>query len=172
MQRTRVQLMTLVGGLFVWTGCEPVSEQERAYFEARAMEEEQEGLLMETKTEWNTVDGAIEMARTTMMADTNVFAGTHGEWVRARVEQVRGDVMFPRWEGQRKGANRFEVRYTHTEIDDDYNLERVGFTWNVDTMLKLVDGPQPIDPAELAPRERPRPELKPLDGFTEDFSLE
>ncbi len=152
---TRITAIAAVAGIFATTACEPLSESEQRYFEAREFDADQQRELMQTVAEWNSVDGAVELVKATDAPDDE--EGSTEDWIERKRAEIRGDVMFPRWEGRRLGSHNFEVRYTHTVIDYDYNIEKSGFTWEVDTMLKMVNGPTPIDPAELEPRPRREP---------------
>lgn len=148
--------------------CGPVSDSEREFWEERERRQESERELLRLMTEANTVESAIELVKQSDAPDG--YVGTVDVWLGRQRDAVEGDVLFPRWEGHRIGANRFEVRYTHTIIDYDYNIVRHGFTWEADTMLKIVTGPTKIDPAELEPparRELPLEEpLRELEGFS------
>ena len=75
------------------------------------------------------------------------------EWVDRQLENIRNLVMFPRWEVLRRGSNRYEVRYTFTQIDGASMTKR-GFFWNVDVVLKLVSSPRELAPSEVANRQR------------------
>ncbi len=147
--------------LHLLTGCEPLSEGELRDFESREFGRDEQRALLQDAAEWNSVDGAVELVRSFEAPDEE--EGTTEEWIRRKREAIEGDVMFPRWDGRRLGSHRFEVRYTHTVIDYDYNIEKSGYAWEADTMLKTVVGPTPLEPAELESRPR-RPSLtEPLD---------
>ncbi len=155
----------LIGAVALAFGvaCEPLPESERRYFESRDFDADHQQAMMQTDFEWNSVDGAIELVKITEAPEAE--EGTIDEWIRGIRAAIDGDVMFPRWEGRRLGSHRFEVRYTHTVVDSDYTIERFGYAWEVDAVLKTVDGPTALDPAELEPRPRravlrePIPEL-------------
>lgn len=153
------------------SGCDPAPEGERTYYEEQEVRAEDERFLMEVMTTTDSMDGAIQLVQQQEAPDE--FGGTIEEWLAVARREIEGDVMFPRWEGQRKGANRFEVRYTHTVIDYDYNIMRTGYTWEVDTMMKVVNGPKPIDPEELKPKTRTLPSLDSMleDGDDDDDAL-
>lgn len=162
--------MVLAGLVLVLVACGPVTEEERAFFEAREEEREQERMFQQKLTEWNSVEGAIEMVRAEPAPGDR--DESNEEWIERRRTAVRGEVMFPRWEANRVGANRFIVQYTHTVIDEDYNIERTGFRWDVDTLLKQIEGPVTIDPEEWDTRSQ-RPAIPARrEVATEDFSLE
>ena len=60
--------------------------------------------------------------------------------------------MFPRWEGTRKGTHLFDVRFTYTHRDLDYRINKKGYIWEVDTRLRMVQGPQKWKEEERRPR--------------------
>ena len=75
--------------------------------------------------------------------------GLTREWVE-RVVDARAQALFPRWQVARRGATRYEVKYTYTQIDATNQITRVGYTWGVDAALKVVDAPQTMTVAEPA----------------------
>lgn len=170
MQIRRYGLYTVCGAALLLTACEPMSEDEQRYFESREFDADQQQALMQSTMEWNSVDGAIEMVKANDAPDD--AEGTILEWVEQKRAAIQGEVMFPRWEGRRLGAHRFEVRYSHTVIDFDYNIDKFGFAWEVDTMLKMVAGPTELGPDDLEPRPRRAVLREPLDESLEDYSLE
>jgi len=147
------------------TACEPLTESDGRYFEAREFDADQQQAMMQSAMEWNSVDGAIELLKATEAPDGE--EGTIEEWMDRKRAAIAGDVMFPRWEGRRLGSHRFEVRYSHTVIDFDYNIEKMGYAWEVDTMLKMVAGPTELTEADLEPRPR-----RPVARETLDEALE
>lgn len=76
--------------------------------------------------------------------------GLTKEWVE-RVVDARTQALFPRWQVVRRGATRYEVKYTYTLIDATNQIIRVGYTWSVDAALKLVDTPKTMTQAEPSP---------------------
>ncbi len=156
--------------LLLMAGCEPMSDSEQRYFESREFDADHQQAMMQSAMEWNSVDGAIELVKATDAPEGE--GGTIEEWIQRERAGIQGDVMFPRWEGRRLGTHRFEVRYTHTVIDFDYHIEKSGYAWEVDTMLKAVAGPTVLDPAELEPRARVAPLREPLDETLEGLDFE
>lgn len=73
--------------------------------------------------------------------------GLTREWVE-RVVDAQAQALFPRWQVARRGATRYEVKYTYTLIDATNQITRVGYTWGVDAALKVVDAPQTVTLAE------------------------
>lgn len=117
-------------------------------------------------SELNSIDGAIELVQESPAPDSE-FSGTTADWIKQLREEIDHTVMFPNWEGQRKGAHQFTVRYVHIEIDFDYNMEHVGFEWQVDTMLKQIEGPIELVIEEDTSGDREMPVINGLDVLPE-----
>lgn len=66
--------------------------------------------------------------------------GLMSEWVTRGVN-ASDQLLFPRWQVARRGATRYEVKYTYTLINVTNQLSRQGYSWNVDAALKLVGPP-------------------------------
>jgi hypothetical protein len=134
-------------------GCSDPESSSRYFESAEDATELQHQELMRAMTELNSIDGAVDLVRASYHPDFPETL-TMDEWVQAERAAIAGDVMFPKWEGRRHGSHRFEVRYTHTVIDYDYTILKSGYSWDVDTMIKLVKGPHALEPAELDQRLR------------------
>ncbi len=152
-------------------GCGPTTyfDEDLYYDEDAGREPERD--VVRTMSEWNSVDAALELVQQAEAPEG--YEGTVLDWLAELRDGVEGDVMFPRWDSRRKGANRFEVTYSHTVIDYDYNIFKTGYSWDVDTMLKMVHGPEDIPPEDLEPPQRPTPALEPVELLPDDdFTLE
>jgi len=151
-------------------GCEPVSDSERQYFESRNQEVEQQRQFMQSLTDANTMENAMNMVKVHPSQRENVPTE---KWINDMLARLAGEVMFPRWEARRRGPNRFEVLFTYTHIDRDYNIQRGGYAWEVDTLLKMVSDPRELSAEELDPQAR-RPSVTLEDDVIapEAFSLE
>jgi len=68
---------------------------------------------------------------------------TTGQQIEEQTAALEGSVMFPRWTARRTGANDYEVRFTFTHINNQYEMEKKGFSWIVNVMQKTV-GPRRI----------------------------
>lgn len=115
------------------------------------------------RTGWETERSAALEARTAAVPavpDEEVLSlvredpapdgqGLTKDWVE-RVVDARAQALFPRWQVMRRGATRYEVKYTYTLIDATNQITRVGYTWGVDAALKVVDAPKTVTQAEPA----------------------
>ena len=68
---------------------------------------------------------------------------TVGQQIEEQTAALEGSVMFPRWTARRVGATDYEVRYTFTHIDNQYNMLKTGFSWVVNVAQKTV-GPRRV----------------------------
>lgn len=77
--------------------------------------------------------------------------GLTQDWVM-RTKDPMSQLLFPRWQVVRRGATRYEARFTYTLIDATNQISRLGYTWSVDAALKLVDAPKSFAQVESAPQ--------------------
>lgn len=70
--------------------------------------------------------------------------GTVVNWIDRQLTSPSGQALFPRWQLQRRAANRFEVRFTYTWVERSNEIENRGFVWQVDGSLRTVEGPKEI----------------------------
>lgn len=127
------------------SGCGAQTESERSYFAAREAERLQQQELR------NAVVSIVPDKEILALVYSNAApdgVGTTEDWVERMALNHDGQLLFPRWHVTRRGANRYEVKYTFTRIDVTNNLTRGGFSWNVDAALKLVDPPNALTIAE------------------------
>ncbi|MDD2236644.1 MAG: hypothetical protein PHP44_13425 [Kiritimatiellae bacterium] len=82
---------------------------------------------------------------------------TVDEWLRGKMENSGGQIMFPRWDVRRKGANKFEVSFAYTVLKEDYSIEKEGYAWRVDTVLRLVSAPTALDEKDMERQSGIRP---------------
>lgn len=97
--------------------------------------------------------------------------GTCEDWVQRHLEQLLGNVMFPRWQTQRRAASKYEVTFTYTLVSESNEIRHGGFAWNADLLLRLVSPMREMTDEELTPRaarvyqnrqfDRQRVELEP-----------
>lgn len=68
--------------------------------------------------------------------------GTVVNWIERALTSPTGQALFPRWQLQRRAANRFEVRFTYTWVERSNEIENRGYIWQVDGSLRTVEGPK------------------------------
>ena len=126
---------------FGGVGCGYYTESERAYYANREAErlqqQDQRNALVATLPNQEVLDLVYE-------TDAPDGIGKTKGWATREVEALSGQVLFPQWLVARRGASRYEVRFTYTFIDATNKMARRGYAWTVDTALKLVDAPVPI----------------------------
>jgi hypothetical protein len=91
--------------------------------------------------------GVVALVRASASQDG---PGTMSDWLDRQLKAVTGQVMFPDWKAERRGATKFEVQYTFTLIDGANRIVKRGYAWTVDVPLSLVGPPRTISP-EYAP---------------------
>ncbi len=162
-----------LGGLFL-PGCSPETEQEREYFEQRAAERQERERLAEALQGGTRHAEAIRMVQESKSTESGQ---TVSSWITSLQEGRTEDVLFPRWDATARGANRFRVTYTFTLMDDDYRIEKKGYKWDVDLVLNIVSGPDPMPIEQPSDRSATRTRAPQTDGEAkgqtdEELSLE
>ena len=150
--------------------CAPTTEREKEYFEQREAEREaRESLRSKLIDPVRDVD-VIAMVSTSAAPDK---VGSTAEWVNRNLNQLGGQVMFPRWRATRQGSNKFDVRFTYTIIDERNSMTKKGYSWSVDTVLNMVGPPRELVAVDVAtPRGPEVTEQQRRRVRQEEFSLE
>ena len=91
--------------------------------------------------------GVIAMVRSSAAADGS---GTTSQWLDRQLDRLPGEIMFPSWVAERRGASKFEVQFKYTLIDNANRIVKRGYAWTVDAPLNMVGPPREIEP-EYAP---------------------
>lgn len=155
--RNALQLLPLAAVAAALAACSPETDAERAYLEARQAELEQREnvkLALEGGTEEST---AVKLVKEAPGSDG---AGTTEAWLERQLNVSRQSVLFPRWQAQRRGTGKYEVRFTCTLMGETGEITKKGYAWNADLILKLVTPARELSPEEMASfssrRYRPR----------------
>lgn len=139
--------------------CAPQTAAERAYFEQKAAEQQERRDLKSRLTDNTLKDTDIIGIVSSNAAPDNI--GTIDDWLKRRVGEAEGQVLFPRWKVVRHGTSKYEVQYAYSVIDPQNRIVKRGYQWQVDTILKLVGNPRDIVYAEQpTASEAPSVELK------------
>jgi hypothetical protein len=89
--------------------------------------------------------GAERVAETSLVALVSsapaAEGGTTEEWLTRELKSIKGEIMFPKWDTDRRGTAKYEVRFTFTLIDEETRIVKRGYAWTVDAGLQLV-GPR------------------------------
>lgn len=75
-------------------------------------------------------------------------------WLARQLYGDPGQIMFERWDVQRRGASKYEARFTYTRVGGDNRMVKRGWSWNVDTVLKVVSPPRELAVDEQVGRSR------------------
>ena len=103
-----------------------------------------------------TETGVVAMVQ---MSPAKDGGGTMGDWVDRRLKELTGQLMFPRWQAERRGASKFEVQFTFTLIDKENRIVKRGYAWTVDVPLNLVGPPREMEPEYTQPVDARRRQL-------------
>lgn len=148
----------------VAAGCGPATEEERAYLDARQAEIERREDLQRTLQGTSEESAAIAMVKE---APAEGGALRTEAWVRRQTDAHGGTVLFPHWQALRRGVGRYEVQFTYTLMDGQGDVQKKGYAWSADLVLRLVQPPRELKPEEAGPpasryfRRSRRPEAPP-----------
>lgn len=81
-------------------------------------------------------------------------------WVEQQLQAEEGQIMFPKWEARRQNMHEYEVKFTYTKLNDDYAIEKRGYTWAVNYILRLVSKPRPMSQSDFKQQPGHKPILQ------------
>jgi len=140
-------LAALMGfSAFLFGGCNPATDAERAYMEKRQNEAQVRSTVRQSLDGGTEERVAIQLVKDAPAPEEE---GTTEAWLRATLDKLKGDVLFPRWQGYRRGREQYEVWFTYTFMRQDGGIEKKGYSWTVDVVLKIVNPPRALTPKEL-----------------------
>lgn len=140
--------MNLAAMALALAGCGYQSESERAYFEGREADRQQKRELQQTVSRITSDHEALSIVQDSPAPDG---FGTIRDWIERKRLEAPGQVMLPRWNVQFIGAQRFEVRYTYSMINESNQLVRAGYLWNVDNAIRQIPPPHAFAQSNSAP---------------------
>jgi hypothetical protein len=145
---TRLAALMLLGALC--PACKPMSEKEKAYFDARDAERRELQTVRDALTDSSLDSEVITMVKESAAPD----GGTTEDWIKYTTTSAGGTVMFPEWTVSRRALNKFDVRFTFTLIDASNRITQSGFSWQVDTILRSVGPPREVTPNDSRGADR------------------
>ncbi|MGA1194460.1 MAG: hypothetical protein ACO3ZG_08820 [Kiritimatiellia bacterium] len=117
------------------TGCDPMTSQDRAYFNRREeIRADRERMMRQASDEVRPED-LFELVRSSAGPQGEA---TVAEWLEQHTQAMGGQVMFPRWSTTRPGSNKQDVRFGFVHIDEANNTRNVAYVWPVDVLTMTV----------------------------------
>lgn len=142
---------------FLLAACSPQSEREREYFRQKEAEKMEEETLKLTIMESAKDTDVILMVKKAPAREGNIDTDT---WVDKQIADVKGQVIFPRWEVTRRGSSKYEARYLYTLLDDQNKMTKRGWRWDVDVVVKMVSAPRDFVEEDSQPVQVRKPEAE------------
>lgn len=133
------------------SGCAPQSQKERDYYRKKVSDQNLTETLKLTVMESAKDTDVLQMVKQSPAVSPDMDTDA---WVNQQMDRVQGQVIFPRWEVSRRGSSKYEARYVYTLLNDDNDMSKIGWRWEVDMMLKMIGPPRQILAQETAPRPR------------------
>ncbi|MBU0677625.1 MAG: hypothetical protein KJ626_05880 [Verrucomicrobia bacterium] len=141
--------------LFAVSCSPPQSASEKEYAETIKKSREQRQQLREALGSGEMESQAIDLVKAAAAPDD---IGTMEDWLVRQRSGTGEEILFPRWKAFRRGANKYEVQYTHSAMASDRTVTKRGYAWNVDVLLRIVGEPIELKDKEL---ERRKPSMVP-----------
>jgi len=139
-----------------FAACTPMNETEREYLEKRAEEKEQMENFSSRLQSGSQLSDVLKKAQEHPVEGV----GSSQEWVIAKLDRVKleekMDIPYQNWVVRPKSDKLYEVRFIYSTLGDNYEVTKKGFSWQVDTLIDRVTGPNELDEAELEPSYRRR----------------
>lgn len=140
-----VPALLALGGL-AGPGCSPPSDAQREYEGARRREEERQETVRSSLERGSDESLAITLAKESPASDGE---GTADQWVGRQLAQNTGSVLFPHWQARRYGLEKYEVSFTFRRMNELGEIEKKGYAWKVDLVLKTVSAVRAMTAEEL-----------------------
>jgi hypothetical protein len=132
----RLQAVWVLAGM---AGCEPISSDDRAYFDALDRERAAREQQLRAATDGVAEEVVIVRVKDSPAPDGE---GTTQDWLNRAFQAIGGPVMFPRWSTIRRGSNKQEVRFEFVMIDELNRMQRFRYVWDVDVLEMTVGEPR------------------------------
>jgi len=129
-------LFLLLAGM---TGCDRISPDDRAFFEARDKERASREHLLRAA---NAAVASDDVVRSVRQSPAPEGPGTVDNWLDEQGRLLKGQVMFPRWITNRRGSNKQEVTYEFVLIDAQNQMRKLNFTWDIDVLDMTIGSPR------------------------------
>jgi len=114
------------------------------------MQEEKEKAKWDDLTTDDGPQDALRLVQKNTVAESNLSTE---EWIRKQLSEEDGQIMFPKWEARRKNMQEYEVKFTYTKLNDDYTIEKKGYSWFVNYVLRLVSNARTLSEKDF--KEQP-----------------
>jgi len=145
---SRLFIIAAMSGVwgFLPAGCSPATDAERAYMEKKRDEAPIRNTVRPSLDSGMEESVAIQLVKEAPAPDGD---GNTEAWVKTKLDELKGDVLFPRWQGHRRGRELYEVWFSYTFMRQNGAIEKQGYSWTVDVVLKIVNPPRALTPKEL-----------------------
>jgi hypothetical protein len=138
-------------GALIAVGCDPITPADRAFFEERDRTRSQREVLLRKANASVASDDVIQQVR---QSPAPAGAGTVENWLPREFQRLRGQVMFPRWSAVQRGSNKQEVMFQFILIDEQNQMKRLAYIWDVDVLNMEIGAPRLQQLEEVASRDR------------------
>ena len=135
-----------VAALVSLAGCEPITPEDKAFFDEQERLRNQRVEAMRAANAGVSTDDVIKRVR---HYPAHEGGGTMEEWLDDQLVIAGGQVMFPRWSAVRRGSNIQEVSFDYVRLDSFNQMKRYRYAWDVDVLDMTVGEPKHIELEEI-----------------------
>lgn len=135
--RIKINLMILIAApiLCAVTGCDPMTPQDRAFFDRRERSRSERESIMRQASDGARPEDLFQLVKDSAAPDEQ---GLTADWLGRQLEALGGQVMFPRWTTTRRGSNKQDIQFDFVHIDESNNTRRMAYTWPVDVLTMRI----------------------------------
>lgn len=133
-------------GVAVVSGCDPISSEDKAFFEDQERERGQRVASLRAASASVKEEDVIYNVQNFKSPDGN---GTMQDWLDQQILELKGQILFPKWLVRRRGSNIQEVTFNFILVDSRNLMRRISFVWDVDVLDMTVSNPSMLELGEI-----------------------
>jgi len=133
-------------GLAVISGCDPISSEDKAFFEDHERERGQREASLRAASSAVREEDVISNVQRFKSPDG---IGTMQDWLDRQIIELNGQILFPKWIARRRGSNIQEVTFNFILVDSRNLMRRIRYVWDVDVLDMTVGSPTLLELGEI-----------------------
>lgn len=141
----------LISVAMVLMGCEPMHPVDRTFFSDREQQRADRERMMRDATHRISSEDLIKLVQQSAAPDGE---GTYTDWIERQLSVRQGQIMFPRWEAGRRGSNKQEIAFRFVWINQNNDMHKLMYAWDVDVLEMTVGAVRFIQIEEAASPDR------------------
>lgn len=141
------RVIALIGlALGLSAGCEPISPEDKAFFDEQERERSRREASLRAASAAVADEDVIQNVKQVNNPDGE---GTMEEWINQQLIAMKGQILFPKWSTRRRGSNIQEVSFNFIHVNDNNQMRRFSYVWDVDVLDMTVGTPNLLELGEI-----------------------